>query len=138
MDEIKRIEASVNMNLVNPYNTDMEDYYLRDCKTLLTALAQEREAYETLTGLLKKRFPRNPDGSLPDYKVEDVLRENVTLKERLAGVEAIAMSGEWLHESQIDFNSSPFMALASRNATYHVWPNGTRSYKISLTACDPK
>jgi chromosome segregation ATPase len=43
-------------------------------------LKQEQEAYETLTALLRKRFPRNADGSLPDFKIEDVLRENERLR----------------------------------------------------------
>ena len=42
--------------------------------------------------------------------------------------------GEWGHESHVDFNKDPFSALASRNASYHVWHGGTRSYRIGKTA----
>jgi protein gp37 len=38
--------------------------------------------------------------------------------------------GEWIHELQADFSSSPFSALASRNAMYHVWEGGARSYRV--------
>jgi len=39
-------------------------------------------------------------------------------------------NGEWLHESQTDFSQSPFDALSSRNAMYHVWPDGSRTYRV--------
>jgi protein gp37 len=42
--------------------------------------------------------------------------------------------GEFGHESQIDFNASPFAALSSRNAMYHAWPGGSRSYRIGKSA----
>jgi hypothetical protein len=55
-----------------------------DCIDALKAeLAAQRQAYETLTGLLKKRFPQRKDGSMPDYKVEDVLAENARIREAL-------------------------------------------------------
>lgn len=38
--------------------------------------------------------------------------------------------GEWIQEQQADFSSSPFSALASRNAMYHVWDGGARSYRL--------
>jgi protein gp37 len=38
--------------------------------------------------------------------------------------------GDWEHESMADFTSSPGAALSSRNATYHIWGGGTRSYHI--------
>lgn len=42
--------------------------------------------------------------------------------------------GEWVHSSQADFSASPFAALASRNAMYHVWGDGTRSYRLGKKA----
>jgi len=42
--------------------------------------------------------------------------------------------GEWSHQSQADFTSSPFTALSSRNAMYHVWGDGTRSYRVGKKA----
>jgi hypothetical protein len=47
---------------------------------LRAELKEEQEEYEALTGLLKRRFPQNPDGSLPDFAIEDVLRENERMK----------------------------------------------------------
>lgn len=41
----------------------------------LAEVAQEREAYDTLTLLLRSRFPVGSD-----FKVEDVLRENIELR----------------------------------------------------------
>ncbi len=43
--------------------------------------------------------------------------------------------GEWIHESQADFESIPFAALSSRNAVYyHVWTDGKRSYRVGRKA----
>ena len=38
------------------------------------------DAYDTLCKLLRRRFPQRADGSFPDYKIEDVLRENEALR----------------------------------------------------------
>lgn len=38
--------------------------------------------------------------------------------------------GEWMHESMNDFNSSSGAALSSRNAMYHTWLGGTRSFRV--------
>ena len=51
-----------------------------DRDRLKRELAESEEAYETLTTLLRNRFPRNADGSLPDFKIEDVLWENNHLR----------------------------------------------------------
>ena len=54
---------------------------------------KESEAnYEALTTLLRNRFPRRADGSLPDFAVEDVLRENEKLKIEMAKLRAQKMS----------------------------------------------
>jgi hypothetical protein len=52
---------------------------------LRAELLQEHENYNTLTAMLQRRFPPNPDGSLPDFKIEDVLRENEQLRAEVAG-----------------------------------------------------
>lgn len=57
-------------------------------------LQAEKEAYETLTGLLNERFPPNKDG-LPDFKVEDVLRENAELRKRPTMEEVQAYCKAW-------------------------------------------
>lgn len=44
---------------------------------------EARDAYDTLSGLLRKRFPVREDGTLPDFKIEDVLRENDELRRQL-------------------------------------------------------
>jgi hypothetical protein len=65
---------------------DKLDAELR-CETLERQLAEAREEigeYETIYSLLKHRFPRNPDGSYPDFAIEDVLRENERLRSRPA------------------------------------------------------
>ena len=60
------------------------------CSDLQSKLAQAekerdeaRDDYNTLVGLLKKRFPKLPNGNLPDFAVEDVLTENTRMREAL-------------------------------------------------------
>ena len=48
---------------------------------------EAREAYAVLVGLLRKRFPQRADGSMPDFKVEDVLSDNTRLREALESME---------------------------------------------------
>jgi len=41
--------------------------------------------------------------------------------------------GEWGHETQANyFSGSPGDALSYHNAMYHLWPDGTRSYRIGV------
>lgn len=47
-------------------------------------LRESKQDYDTLVGLLRKRFPAKPDGTLPDFKIEDVLRENEELRKKLS------------------------------------------------------
>ncbi len=65
------------------------DGYMREGghHAAMEALRRERDEavrdYDCLVKTLKERFPRRPDGSLPDWKVEDVLEENVALRAKL-------------------------------------------------------
>ena len=63
-------------------------------QTELARVTAERDEavadYERLTGILNARFPQRDNGSLPDWKIEDVLVENSALrrdKERLDWLE---------------------------------------------------
>lgn len=68
-----KAEVAVKRIQVETQKANIQSYRLE---------AQEAQAdYERLTGLLRARFPANPDGSLPDWKVEDVLAENARLIE---------------------------------------------------------
>ena len=46
---------------------------------------EAEQAYNDLVGLLRQRFPQRPDGTLPDFRIEDVLLENTILREMLWG-----------------------------------------------------
>jgi protein gp37 len=41
--------------------------------------------------------------------------------------------GEWAHESQYSFGPDPFTEQSIRNAMYHIWPGGNRSYRVGRT-----
>ena len=43
-------------------------------------LWEAEDGYKTLVELLRKRFPKNADGSLPAFKIEHVLLENNQLR----------------------------------------------------------
>ena len=45
-----------------------------------TPITEAEESYNALVELLRKRFPKNADGSLPDFKIENVLLENNQLR----------------------------------------------------------
>lgn len=48
-----------------------------DCKKNVRMQTKAEGAeYDTLVGLLRKRFPPNADGSLPDWDVAAILRQN--------------------------------------------------------------
>lgn len=47
--------------------------------TNLEELKEKADAYDVLTGLLVKRFPQQKDGTLPDFKVETLLAQNLSL-----------------------------------------------------------
>jgi hypothetical protein len=51
-------------------------------------LKEEQDEYEALTQLLQRRFPPNADGSLPDFAIDDVLRENEIMRAALASRDA--------------------------------------------------
>ena len=59
-----------------------------ELKVLRARVAEMEGAYETLSGLLRARFPANPDGSLPDYRVEDVFARAEVAEARVAKLEA--------------------------------------------------
>ena len=59
-----------------------------EIERLRDALRESDEAYGTLTGLLRKRFPARPDGTYPDWAIEDVLREVERLRGVLREIEA--------------------------------------------------
>lgn len=63
-------------------------------------LKEVNEQYNNLINLLKKRFPPNPDGSLPDFKVENVLQENQTLKEMLKKIAHLKGATQLLEENE--------------------------------------
>lgn len=44
---------------------------------------EAEDDYYTLVGLLRKRFPRGPDGRYPDFTVEEVLLENEFFREKM-------------------------------------------------------
>jgi hypothetical protein len=48
--------------------------------SLAAELKESKQDYNTLVGLLKKRFPQRKDGTMPDWAIEDVLRENKKLR----------------------------------------------------------
>lgn len=48
------------------------------------ALCEAEQNYTDLVWLLRKRFPQRPDGTLPDFKIEDVLLENEELRKNLS------------------------------------------------------
>lgn len=68
-------------------NSPKSDDSLRlEIAALKTELKEDREHHETIIGLLQKRFPKRPDGTYPDWAIEDVLKENevLTLANELA------------------------------------------------------
>lgn len=68
---------------------------LKDAQGLERQLAESDEAYATLTTLLRNRFPKRHDGSLPDFKIEDVLKDNQKLQawRKCAELNNAAMNG---------------------------------------------
>jgi len=84
IERIKEIKDYVNRNLGSPDGTEMEDYYLREMKYLLAALAAAEErvkeyqkGYEQISSILDgEDFP-------DDFSFTDVVAEEVydTLKE---------------------------------------------------------
>lgn len=58
-----------------------EGWCLACMKNLAAELEESQQDYNTLVYLLKKRFPQRSDGTMPDFAVEDVLRENEILRE---------------------------------------------------------
>lgn len=51
-----------------------------ELRAQIAELKEDQEHLEELTKLLNARFPRRADGSLPDFSVEDVLKENTELR----------------------------------------------------------
>jgi len=68
-----------------------------ELKVLRARVAEMEGAYETLSGLLRARFPANPDGSLPDYRVEDVFARAEVAEARVAKLEAMEAEVDRLH-----------------------------------------
>ena len=78
-----------------------------DVERLGAALRESDEAYGTLTGLLRKRFPARPDGTYPDWAIEDVLREVERLRGVLREIEAhhTEQADAWRCEDDDDDNA---------------------------------
>jgi regulator of replication initiation timing len=67
---------------------------------------ENSEAYDNLVAMLRSRFPVNPDGSLPDFAIEDVLTENATLRTRLAAAERVVEAARAVYEADDAFTGS--------------------------------
>lgn len=96
LPELEARVAELEMELASMVEGNMADAnriqkLCNENAALSTELKREYEAYDTLTGLLRSRFPRNADGSFPDWKIEEVLRENAALAARVAELEARCM-----------------------------------------------
>lgn len=97
---VLHIEAAIDpwpMSDANPLPAT-EDGYRRRIAALERELAEAKDAYNGLVLLLERRFPRNSDGSLPDHKIEEVLRENERLVRTLHpfGQDKYATEDGWL------------------------------------------